>query len=234
MAGESIRRYLHLIDVRYPSQLDAGLNYALQSLCDTSQSQGKRSKKKRQNSTSKRDTVGGRNDEASTLTPEDQLFDFISLTFKVPTHLAVSGKVGEVVTPYISQGTSHQMLQESSTTLYLALQHPDEHLRLRAVEKVVAQLIEGSLDDEQFEEFIKDALLERLVDDSAHVVARVFQIADILLDKIEPEALFKQLSNIITRMAFSPCFIFLHLMLAAFFSQRRGSERLSRQKLSQS
>lgn len=90
------------------------------------------------------------------------------------------------------------MLEESSTTLYLALQHPDEHFRLLAVEKVVAQLSQGDLEDEQFEEFIKDALLDRLMDESPQIVARVFQMADVLLDKVEPEALFKQLRHIIT------------------------------------
>lgn len=97
------------------------------------------------------------------------------------------------------QGTSHQMLEECSATLFLALQHPDKHIRLLAVKKVVAQLAEGNLDDEQFEDFIKDALLERLMDDSRDIVALVLQISDVLLDKIEPEPLFKQLSNIVTR-----------------------------------
>lgn len=90
------------------------------------------------------------------------------------------------------------MLEECSTTLFLALQHPEQQIRLLAVKKVVAQLVNGDVDDEQFDEFIKDALLERLVDDSPQVVWHVFKVYDILLDKIEPEALFKQLSNIIT------------------------------------
>jgi U3 small nucleolar RNA-associated protein 10 len=94
------------------------------------------------------------------------------------------------------------MLDECSTTLFLALQHPDQQIRLLAVEKVVKQLTEGNFDDQQFEEFIKDALLERLMDDSPDIVSRVFQIADVLLDKVEPEALFKQLSSIITRSCF--------------------------------
>jgi hypothetical protein len=93
------------------------------------------------------------------------------------------------------------MLEECSTTLFLALQHPEQQIRLLAVKKVVAQLVNGNVDDEQFDEFIKDALLERLVDDSPQVVWHVFKIYDILLDKIEPEALFKQLSNIITSMS---------------------------------
>jgi hypothetical protein len=90
------------------------------------------------------------------------------------------------------------MLEGSSTTLFLALQHPDEEIRLLAVKKVVAQLIEGNMADEQLEDFVQDALLERLMDESPNVVWQVFQVFDAILDKNEPEALFKQLSSIIT------------------------------------
>lgn len=180
--GNSIKRYLHLIDARYPSQLDTGLNTALQSLRAASNSEGKRSRRKRRNSASKRAENGDAMDETANDKPvEEQVLDFISLTFR---------------------GTSHQMLEECSTTLFLALQHPEQQIRLLAVKKVVAQLVNGNVDDEQFDEFIKDALLERLVDDSPQVVWHVFKIYDILLDKIEPEALFKQLSNIITSQNF--------------------------------
>jgi len=90
------------------------------------------------------------------------------------------------------------MLGECSTTLFLALHHPDQQIRLLAVDKVVEQLLEGDFDDEQFEEFVKDALLERLMDDSPEIVSRVLRMSDVLLEKVEPKSLFKQLSGIVT------------------------------------
>jgi hypothetical protein len=83
LAGSSIKRYLHLIDARYPSQLDTGLNTALQSLRAASNSEGKRSKRKRRNSASKRAENGDAMDETANKPVEEQVLDFISLTFRV-------------------------------------------------------------------------------------------------------------------------------------------------------
>ena len=82
--GSSIKRYLHLIDARYPSQLDTGLNTALKSLRAASNSEGKPSRRKRRNSASKRAENGDAMDETANNKPvEEQVLDFISLTFRV-------------------------------------------------------------------------------------------------------------------------------------------------------
>lgn len=91
--GENVQRYLRLIDARYPAQLDAGLNSALQLLRKESR-ESKRSRRKRRNSLSKQDGEengegqGNAEEETATNKIEDQIFDFISLTFRVECPIA--------------------------------------------------------------------------------------------------------------------------------------------------
>jgi hypothetical protein len=78
-----------MIDMRYPSQLDAGLNTALQSLRAASGSESKRARRKRRNSATKKGEAaenGETMEEAVPVKPtqvEDQVLKFISLTFRV-------------------------------------------------------------------------------------------------------------------------------------------------------
>ena len=86
--GDNIKRYLRLIDARYPSQLDMGLNAALHSLRGASRGETKRARRKRRNSGSKRSAETGNGDASEEDAPgkhqiEDQILNFISLTFQV-------------------------------------------------------------------------------------------------------------------------------------------------------
>jgi hypothetical protein len=82
-----IQSLLHLMDAKYPSQVDKGLNGKLQ----------------RAKGNKRKSTDGSKTDAVSS---------FVALTFK---------------------GTLHQTLQNSDTTLYLSLQHPNEQVRLAAL-----------------------------------------------------------------------------------------------------
>ncbi len=117
-SGELIQKYLQLLDAKYPNQLDAGLNAAMRKYQDK-QDITKTSHKKNRKS---KEIPEGEADDAKL---GESLFEFVALTFR---------------------GTSHQMLEESSTTLCLALQHPDHHVRLMAVDKIANVLTSSDLE----------------------------------------------------------------------------------------
>jgi len=95
---EKIQQLLHLVDSKYPAQLDEGLTEQL-------------------NAAKKRKGHGSRED----------VFGFVSLTFK---------------------GTRHQAVGGSDTTLYLSLQHPHVDVRLAALKTVRELLEEDSIEPE--------------------------------------------------------------------------------------
>lgn len=167
---EKIQQLLHLVDSKYPAQLDQGLNAQLDA---AKQKKGQ----------------GSRED----------VFSFISLTFR---------------------GTRHQAVGDTDTTLYLSLQHPHADVRLLALKTVQELLEQDSLEPEvglqpfpketdvrpssKLLAFLKEALLERLSDDSLEVVDTVLRIPSVVQHS-DPALLFERLQRIFTRKRASAC-----------------------------
>ncbi|KAI9091868.1 hypothetical protein DFS34DRAFT_718021 [Phlyctochytrium arcticum] len=101
--------------------------------------------------TFKSDAVSARKEK------QHALFDFITATFK---------------------GSSGQIIGNSSTTLYLGLQHIDANMRLLALESL-QQLIK-SKGAEKETQFAADVLLSRLADEDARIVKFVLNMPELI------------------------------------------------------
>ncbi|XP_039869962.1 HEAT repeat-containing protein 1 isoform X2 [Simochromis diagramma] len=80
----------------------------------------------------------------------------------------------------------HQILGDSDTSLLLSLKHPQPSVRVSAVERlkdVIAAGQQQSLDDD----FLKDAVTERLKDESPEVVAAALQVLEVVFDVVDRE-----------------------------------------------
>ncbi|KAF9277204.1 HEAT repeat-containing protein 1 [Mortierella alpina] len=100
----------------------------------------------------------------------------------------------------VFNGTRHQPLKESNTTLFLSVNHPDASIRFIAVKKLGQILSEktselANVDNE--DTFVKDTLLARLQDDDERIVNQVLNTEE-LKDFIAPQDLLRGLVNVIT------------------------------------
>ncbi|KAK9703316.1 snoRNA-binding rRNA-processing protein utp10 [Basidiobolus ranarum] len=84
-------------------------------------------------------------------------------------------KVQQLLYEFISQtfkGTRHEPIQESNTTLYLSLNHPETSIRLIALQKLQSLVEDGSTASE-FEDILEETLLARLADNVDQIAAFV-------------------------------------------------------------
>lgn len=79
----------------------------------------------------------------------------------------------------------HQILGDSDTSLLLSLKHPQPSVRVSAMEHLKDVIAAGqqSLD----EDFLKDAVTERLKDDSPEVVTAALQVLGVVFDVVDRE-----------------------------------------------
>ncbi|KAG9319233.1 hypothetical protein KVV02_008218 [Mortierella alpina] len=100
----------------------------------------------------------------------------------------------------VFNGTRHQPLKESNTTLFLSVNHADASIRFIAVKKLGQILSEktselANVDNE--DTFVKDTLLARLQDDDERIVNQVLNTEE-LKDFVAPQDLLRGLVNVIT------------------------------------
>lgn len=95
------------------------------------------------------------------------------------------------------RGTAHELLEESSTTLYLAINHADHSTRLLGLQKLDTMLKDESSSETLDAAFVSEALLARLNDDNPLVVMQAL-ITDKLASRIEDmDALVAALKRIL-------------------------------------
>ncbi|KAF9401164.1 HEAT repeat-containing protein 1 [Mortierella sp. AD011] len=97
-------------------------------------------------------------------------------------------------------GTRHQPLKESNTTLFLSVNHAEASIRLLAVKKLNEILKDKTSDLSNVDNedtFVKDTLLARLQDDDERVVQQVLGM-EALKRFVSPQDLLKGLLNVIT------------------------------------
>src|SRR5690242_5445620 len=94
--GEKIQQLLHLIDCKYPAQLDRGLNARLKAakLDDTANGDGEAKKNKKKKKKDKKQVTDGMEEEEEgqeegARTSQDKVFSFVSLTFRGTRHHTV-------------------------------------------------------------------------------------------------------------------------------------------------
>ncbi|KAG0073217.1 HEAT repeat-containing protein 1 [Linnemannia elongata] len=96
-------------------------------------------------------------------------------------------------------GTRHQPLKESNTTLFLSVNHPEASIRLIAVKKLSEILKENTselADPNNKDTFVKDTLLARIQDDDERIVLQVLSMK--LNAFIPVQDLLSALVNVIT------------------------------------
>ncbi|KAG5460044.1 MAG: hypothetical protein BJ554DRAFT_7954, partial [Olpidium bornovanus] len=84
------------------------------------------------------------------------------------------------------RGTSHELLEDSTTTLYLAVHHADPATRILGLKKIDALLKNGDSGAQVDFSFVSDSLLARLVDDDSAVVAQALttcKLDSVIADK---------------------------------------------------
>lgn len=92
----------------------------------------------------------------------------------------------------------HQILGNSETSLLLSLKHPQPAVRVSAVEHLKDVIIaeqQQSLD----EAFLKDAIMERLNDDSPEVIAAALKVLEVVFDIVDHEDAFSSLLPLLYR-----------------------------------
>uniref|UniRef100_A0A3Q0SAU3 HEAT repeat-containing protein 1 n=1 Tax=Amphilophus citrinellus TaxID=61819 RepID=A0A3Q0SAU3_AMPCI len=91
----------------------------------------------------------------------------------------------------------HQILGNSETSLLLSLKHPQPSVRVSAVEHLKDVIIteQQSLD----EAFLKDAIMERLNDDSPEVIAAALKVLEVVFDIVDHEDAFSSLLALLYR-----------------------------------
>ncbi|KAF9097064.1 HEAT repeat-containing protein 1 [Mortierella sp. AD031] len=102
-------------------------------------------------------------------------------------------------------GTRHQPLKESNTTLFLSVNHPEPSIRLLAMKKLNEILKEKNSElanPNNKDSFVKDTLLARLQDDEEKIVLQVLGMSN-LNTFIPRQELLSALVNVITTPASS-------------------------------
>ncbi|XP_062234895.1 HEAT repeat-containing protein 1 isoform X2 [Platichthys flesus] len=92
----------------------------------------------------------------------------------------------------------YQILGDSDTSLLLSLKHPVPSVRVSAVEHLMSIITSGqkSLD----EDFLKDAVMDRVKDDVPEVVAAALKVLEVLLDVLDPEETLSCLMSLMLRV----------------------------------
>ncbi|XP_060950975.1 HEAT repeat-containing protein 1-like [Limanda limanda] len=93
----------------------------------------------------------------------------------------------------------YQILGESDTSLLLSLKHPLPSVRVSAVDHLMSIITSGqqkSLD----EDFLKDAVIERVKDEVPEVVASALKVVEVLLDVLDPEETLSCLMSLMLRV----------------------------------
>ncbi|KAI1320098.1 HEAT repeat-containing protein 1 [Mortierella claussenii] len=97
-------------------------------------------------------------------------------------------------------GTRHQPLKDSNTTLFLSVNHAEASIRLLAVKKldeIVSQKSSELANIHNEDTFVKDTLLSRLQDDDERIVQQVLSM-DALIKFLAPQDLLQGLTKVIT------------------------------------
>ncbi|CAK6982589.1 HEAT repeat-containing protein 1 [Scomber scombrus] len=92
----------------------------------------------------------------------------------------------------------YQILGESDTSLLLSLKHPMTSVRVSALDQLMSVIASGqqqSLD----EGFLKEAVTERLKDDSPAVVAAALKVLEVLFDVLDAEDVVSSLLSLLHR-----------------------------------
>ncbi|XP_069374153.1 HEAT repeat-containing protein 1 isoform X2 [Paralichthys olivaceus] len=93
----------------------------------------------------------------------------------------------------------YQILGDSDTSLLLSLKHPLPSVRVSAVEHLMSIITSGqqqSLD----EDFLKDAVIDRVKDDVPEVVTAALKVLEVLFDVFDPEETLSCLMSLMVRV----------------------------------
>eukprot|EP01114_Cavostelium_apophysatum_P019937 TRINITY_DN6557_c0_g1_i2.p1 TRINITY_DN6557_c0_g1~~TRINITY_DN6557_c0_g1_i2.p1 ORF type:complete len:2043 (+),score=611.24 TRINITY_DN6557_c0_g1_i2:150-6278(+) len=88
------------------------------------------------------------------------------------------------------KGTRHELLRDSSTTLFLSLEHPDPKIRLLALQELYNK--RSQLDGQ----FMQESLLNRLADDNEEVVHYALDTLPALAHLYDPSSLFDRITRL--------------------------------------
>ncbi|XP_054622687.1 HEAT repeat-containing protein 1 [Dunckerocampus dactyliophorus] len=92
-----------------------------------------------------------------------------------------------------------QIVGDSDTSLLLSLKHPQASLRISALQHLKSIVASGQLQSLD-QDFLKDAILERLKDDVLEVVSVALQTLEMLLDVLDSEDLVSSLLSLLHRI----------------------------------
>ncbi|XP_019730064.1 HEAT repeat-containing protein 1 isoform X2 [Hippocampus comes] len=92
-----------------------------------------------------------------------------------------------------------QIVGDSDTSLLLSLKHPQPSLRVSALEHLRSLVASGQLQSLD-QDFLKDAVLERLKDDMLEVVSGALQTLEMLFDVLDAEAVVSNLLSLLQRI----------------------------------
>ncbi|CAM0135952.1 snoRNA-binding rRNA-processing protein utp10 [Umbelopsis sp. WA50703] len=96
-------------------------------------------------------------------------------------------------------GTTHEVIKETNTTLYLSLQSPSANVRLLAVKKLISIIGEEDSSLAQSDDVVQSALMSCLIDD-VHLLAYVFEeIPEFLIKSIEPTKILETLQAVLSK-----------------------------------
>ncbi|XP_037133916.1 HEAT repeat-containing protein 1 isoform X2 [Syngnathus acus] len=98
----------------------------------------------------------------------------------------------------ISRG-KFQIMGDSDTSLLLSLKHPQASLRVSALEHLRSLAASGQLQTLD-QDFLKDALMERLKDDVLEVVSAALQTLEMLFDVLDTESTVSNLLSLLQRI----------------------------------
>nr|XP_057922061.1 HEAT repeat-containing protein 1 isoform X2 [Doryrhamphus excisus] len=92
-----------------------------------------------------------------------------------------------------------QIVGDSDTSLLLSLKHPQTSLRVSALQHLRSVVTSGQMQSLD-QDFLKDAILERLKDDVLEVVSVALQVLELLLDVLDSEELVSSLLCLLHRI----------------------------------
>ncbi|CDS10813.1 hypothetical protein LRAMOSA11299 [Lichtheimia ramosa] len=95
------------------------------------------------------------------------------------------------------KGTSHEVVQEANTTLYLCLHSPSPSARLLAVQKLISIMNDTNNPLAKSSDVIESALAESLTDFNDLLLYAVTEIPDQLMDYVPAETIISKLSTLL-------------------------------------
>nr|XP_033467663.1 HEAT repeat-containing protein 1 isoform X1 [Epinephelus lanceolatus] len=94
----------------------------------------------------------------------------------------------------------HRIMGDSDTSLLLSLKHPLPSVRVSAVEHLMDIVTSGQQQQSLDEDFLKEAVMDRLKEDVPEVVAAALKVLELLFDVLDPEDTVSCLLSLLHRV----------------------------------